>query len=350
MRGPGSARAVSDGFTWAKIGAAVDADGMGNDRPTAPPLPGGIGDTWFADGDGESVAFGQLGSNEQRIVRVEGGWTSNVAGDLVAVSESDGSGGAVLRLWSASRGEPVADLAALRGMTQIPAWVDGTHEQVVYLSLTALRTLDIHLVGFDGTGDRVVASSGALNDLQGVLALDDSSFVLHWCPVAGDCIRTVVDLGTGVVTGIPYGRGSFCQLGGLADGHLAGMAAPCEGRLSVEALDGSGRVEVGGGAGQAAMIDGPEGARLVVLDVGETESVLWSYAPDGSDKREVTRFEHPGFANPYLSRVRIPVPGWVLMAADLSDAPTEFTDSPTPELVNIVTGERIPLPNLPGPE
>jgi hypothetical protein len=346
----GNVRAVSEGFTWTRLAAAAAADSR-TARPAAPALPDGLGDAWFAEGDGEAAAFGRLGSNEQAIVRIDGVHVGKPGGEFVAIATPDGNGGTTLDLWSIPDAEPVARLATLDGAQVFGSWVDATHRQVFYGRSDVLGVAQYHRVAFDGSGDVQIAGTpiGGLEEAQAGLAIDDSSFMVQWCPRIGDCERVVYDTATGELASVARGNERMCGLYGIAAGTLVGMAPGCDGEVGVvaEPLSGGDRLPLSGGA-QAVIVPTADGPRVVLLTTGETTSTLSAVGLDGRDSRDVATFEHESGSNPYLSDLRLPAPGWVLLAGSLADTPTNPISQPRAELVNVETGERIELPNLPG--
>ncbi len=349
----GSVRAVSEGFTWTRLAAAAALDSRPS-RPAAPALPDGLGDAWFAEGDRETVAFGRLGSNEQELVRLDDAFVGESGGDHVAIATPDGNGGTNLDLWSIQDAAPVARLATIDGANVFGSWVDATHRQVFYGRSDVLGVAQYHRVGFDGSGDVEIAGTpvGGIVEAQSGLAIDDSAFMTQWCPRIGSCERVVYDTATGTVTKVQRDDNGMCGLFGIAGATLVGMAPGCDGPVGVvaEPLSGGERVTLAGGA-QAVIVPTGDGPRVVLLETGDTESRLGVIGLDGSARRELATFEHESGFSPYLSDLRLPAPGWVLVAGSLADAPTNpVAQQSVPMLVNVETGERIELPNLPGGE
>ena len=61
--------------------------------------------------------------------------------------------------------------------------------------------------------------------------------------------------------------------------------------------------------------------------------------------------EHESGFDPRLSNVRLPAGDWILLAGPVGDTPVLASiGRPVPVLLNVVTGERIELPNLPSSE
>jgi hypothetical protein len=346
----GNVRAVSEGFTWTRLAAAAATDSRPA-RAAAPALPDGLGDTWFAEGDGEAAAFGRLGSNEQQIVRIDGLQVGEPGGEFVAIATPDGDGGTALDLWSIPEAAPVARLATLDGAQVFGSWVDVTHRQVFYGRSDTLGVFRYHRVGFDGSGDVEIAGTpiGGLEEAQAGLAIDDTSFMTQWCPRVGDCERVVYDAATGEVTNVDRGNERMCGLYGIAGDTMVGMTPSCDvaGGVSAEPLSGGDRIPLSDGA-QGLIVPTADGPRVALLTTGDTTSTLSVVGLDGTGSREVATFEHESGSNPYLSDLRLPAPGWVLLAGSLADTPTNPVLQPRAMLVNLETGERIELANLPG--
>ena len=346
----GNVRAVSEGFTWTRIAAAAAADSRPA-RPAAPALPDGLGDAWFAEGDGEAAAFGRLGGNEQAVVRIDGAQVGEPGGEHVAIATPDGTGGTALDLWSIPDAAPVARLATIDGAQVFGSWVDATNRQVFYGRSSVLGLGEYHRVAFDGSGDVQLAAMplGGVEEAQAGLAIDDSAFMVQWCPRIGDCERFVYDTATAEVTKVARGNDRMCGLYGIAGDTIVGMTPSCEvaGGVTAEPLSGGPRIPLSDGA-QALIVPTDDGPRVVLLTTGDTESTLSLIGLDGTGRRDIATFEHESGSNPYLSDLRLPVPGWVLLSGSLADTPTNPVSQPRPMLVNVETGEQIELPNLPG--
>jgi hypothetical protein len=353
--GPGWARATSDGFTWVRLSAvATPADAP--TRPQAPPLPGGLGDVLFAEGDRENVAFGSLGGNRQTIVRLDASVVGKAGGGFVAIAHPIDSGATALELWSIANAAPVATLAIIDGAEVFDSWVDATHEQVFYGTVTPLGVGEWRRVALDGSGDTLVGRTPmGLREAIGMLAVDDAQFVAQWCPLIGSCERAIYDTTTGDVRTVTRADDGICNLVGVVGGQLIAQSPGCdapagEQRITAEDLDdGSITTLVEGPAG-AAVFPGPEGPQVLVFHPGDTQSVVEVVGIDGTGRREVARIDHESGLNPYVSPLRLPAGDWILLAGPLADTPTQHMLTPIPVLLNVVTGEQIALPNLPGGE
>ena len=79
-----------------------------------------------------------------------------------------------------------------------------------------------------------------------------------------------------------------------------------------------------------------------------TRTVVRAVGLDGSAMREVATFDHEPDLGPVASRIRLPHGDWVLLAGPIGDTPAGASGSGAPVLIDIATGERIELRNLPG--
>jgi hypothetical protein len=348
---------ASDGFTWVRL-AAEAVPPAAAQRPEAPALPDGLADVRFAEGDQSNVAFGTLGGNIQTVLPLGASPAGAAAGDTVVLGRADGTGGS-LELWSVSDAAKLRTIATVDDGAFFGAWVDPTHEQVFYGVIERVgdeQAGSLHRVGFDGTGDVVITAAQPIEQAtfaQQVLAVDDSAFVAHWC-LGGTCERTVYDTETGGIRRTNPAGDAPCDLIGAVDGRLVlSTTAACDGpdrrAIVSQALDGSDMVTIGEGLAGGRVVDAADGPGVVLFDhVGETRTTI-SIAPlDGSGVRELWTAEHqPGFQYSPTS-VRLPAGDWILVGGPVGDTPGfAAMGRPIPVLLNVVTGERIELPNLP---
>ncbi len=98
----------------------------------------------------------------------------------------------------------------------------------------------------------------------------------------------------------------------------------------------------------ASIVEGSAGLRLVTASGRDTSTTISVVGLDGPGQTELGTFAHaPGMA-PHVSTLRLPSGDWVLLAGHLGDVPgTASIGRAVPVLLNIVTGMRIELPNLP---
>ena len=353
---PGSGQAVhagTDGFAWVRMAVEAPTGPAVAGRPEAPPMPATIADVTFAEGDGENVAFGTLGSNSQQVVRVADSLVGHGAGDVVGISRVDGAY-AVLELWSMRDAAPIRTLATVDGGTVFDSWVDATHEQVFY-GITRLGGLEYRRVGLDGTGDTPVASGMlAIRYAQAAMAVDDAQFVAEWCPVVGSCERVVYDAATGEIQRAAFEGDPVCAVGGVLDGRIVATTSRCdagvdEGVIASQDLDGGEWTTLLDDWASVILVDGSDGPRAVLLQQDETRTVVWAVGLDGTGRREVAAFDHEQGMGPALSAVRLPAGDWILLAGPVGDVPNRGSSGGMgPQLLNVVTGERIALANLPG--
>ncbi len=345
------ALAGTDGFTWVRL--AAEAQWTGSATSPAPAgIPEGMADVWFASGDGSSVAFGRLGGDSQRTLPVPGSHVGEAGGDHVAIAREAEDGSTVLELWSMPDAAPVTAIATIADGRVFGSWVDPTHEQVFYGLVTGLGAGEWRRVGFDGTGDTLVASSGlGLRFAQQVLGVDDAMFVAQWCPLVGSCQRAIYDAATGALEQVEPAGEPVCGLEGVAGTQLVFRASTdCDtsSRLVAQDVRGGAVRELHDGFGSARTVAGPDGPLVIVVDERETSTTLTAIDLDGGAPRELATFEHESGFAPRVSAVRLPAGEWVLLAGELGDVPGfNGVGRPVPVLLNVVTGERIELPNLP---
>lgn len=355
---PFDVTAGSAGLAWVRL--AAEANGaMAAPLPTTPPLPPGVGAVGYADTDGQYIAFGTLGSNSQSTVRVpatnigQSGTQIGIGGgDFVAVTTPDGEAGTRLDLWAISEAATIRTLARTSGPDSINrSFVDATHRQVFY----EVAWGGWHRVAFDGSGDVVIAATPAGSLLSdAVLAVDESVFVVDWCPAEGSCTRIIHDAATGDTREVKLAGNRTCRLIGVVDGRVVARSAPTcaepePGQTTVQDIDGGPRrVIVDGPTLVASLIVSSAGPGLLYADGGDTRTTYRFVGLDGGEPREVATFEHDLGFTPQLSPVRLPVGDWILLAGPLADTPAnQGQGRPVPVLLNVATGDRIELVNLP---
>jgi hypothetical protein len=341
--------------------------------PSAPPLPSGIAETPYGTAGADRVAVGTLGSNAQSVIDVAG-TPGRGAGDLIPIAVNGaGLSGSRLDLYSAPDGALVTTLADIGAPAFIQgSWVDATHGQVFYEVAKGLGLQsEFHRVGFDGSEDQVMASALAVTgSRQSTLALDDSAYVIESCGLPTGCERIVIDAATLASTTHASTAGEICTLIGVSDGFVVekvgptcggqavpsgdpGEPAPLAFRIVASRLDGTGERTLAEGDAIGTLVHTDDGAWLLatgdiadaapgqdptieLIDVATGEAV-----PFESDPAE-------GLGTSiYAQDVRLP-PNWILFATDLGDLPgLQNSYRPVPLLINVLTGERIELPNLP---
>lgn len=352
---------VDGSRVWVRFIVEANAE-LGSTYPSAPPIPPAVAAVPYMAPDASVVGFGTLGSSRQTILPIQGARPGQPAGDLLPVAVSDETAGARLDLVSVSGGTVLRTLATVPAPSFIfDSWVDATHEQVFY-GVSVESGIEFHRVATLGAGDQVVAT--VERDQTGFsadLAIDDSVFVVGACFEGGGCVRTIVDAATGKARQVDLVGDPVCKILGIVDGLIVGtsravcaaesttavVAVPIEGGSPRVLIDDAPRPEIGG-AVVVSTLDGPKvvftgsvqpggitAIEVLVLDVttGETAAL------PPSDVGDARLF-------PY--QVRLP-DGWLLLAGGfLGDYPWQRSfDRPAPVLVNLVTGERIELVNLP---
>lgn len=352
---------VGDGSrTWVRLLVETNA-GIAETYPSAPPLPAGVAEVPYTAPDNNVLAFGTIGSNHQTILPMQGASPGMAAGDLLPVAIYDGTDDphVDLALVSVSSGEILRDLATVTAPSLIfDSWADATHEAVFY-GVGGESGIEFHRVAADGSGDRIVArvASGPTG-FTAELALDDSAFVVDSCHAGLGCVRTVVDAATGESERAERPGDPLCKIFGIVDATIVGSTRPvCTEDAPTDVVT----VPVDGGAPTTLVGDVPrtslEGAFVVDTEDGP-KFVLGG--PTGSDEMpwdvlDITTGETTTLPTDPASDIRlgasdIRLPGgWILLAGGaMGDFPWQRAfDRPVPVLVNLVTGERIELVNLP---
>lgn len=354
----------SEGPSW--VAVTIEADGQAmTSLPTAPAMPSEIAAVGFAESDGLHIAFGSLGSNVQTLVPAKEAIVGRVGGDLVIISVREADGTTSVDLWSISKAAPIGSLATIAAGDNIgQTWVDATHQQAFYGIFNADFTAEWHRVGLDGSGDTVITTSPpdgpdgwVVSD--GVLAVDDSVFVIDGCPVGGPCTRVIHEPATGVTRQAELDGDATCKLIGAIDGLVVARSAPTcdvsEGQdFTVQDLDGGERrvlvpeEVVDSGDTLGVVIPGTAVPQLVYAVYGDAASTYRVVSLDGGEPRDLGTITLP--VVPLApSQLRLPLGDWILLARDLADSPLLNVPRPAPRLINVTTGETIELVNLPHP-
>ena len=288
--------AGTDGFAWVRMAVEAPSGPAVGGRPEAPSMPAEIAAITFAEGDGQNVAFGVLGSNSQQVVRVADSIVGHAAGDVVGISRVDGDD-AILELWSMRDAAPIRTLATVEGGTIYDSWADATHEQLYY-GVTTLTGHEWRRVGFDGTGDAVIASGIlAIRHAQAALAVDDAQFVAEWCPIVGSCERAIHDTATGVTTRDTFDGEPPCSIHGVLDGRIVATTSRCdagvdEGVIGVRDVDGGEWTTILEDWANVGLVDSVDGPTAVLLRDEGTRTVVSAVGLDGAGLREVATFDH----------------------------------------------------------
>lgn len=345
---------------WVVISAEANAE-ITTSYPTAPLLPDGLGSVPYVAPDARVIGVGTLGSNHQVVLPIADARPGSPAGDLLPVAINSQTDGARLDLVS------IGDGAVLRTLVQVPApslifdsWADARHDQVFYLIALESR-YEFHRVSALGGDDIVVATvlregqAGFTADLSD----DESIFVVDACQTGVGCSRTIVDAASGAVQRVDRSADPVCRILGIADGVLIGtsrsvctedsttalIAAPVADGAPVVLMRDAPRAEIGDGV-VVVTPDGPKVVFAASVTSDGTPSIKVIDARTGalSDLPRGTIGDPRLFPYP----IRLPA-GWLLLAGGaLGDFPWQKgLDRPPPILVNLVSGERIELVNLP---
>lgn len=351
--------AVDKGRVWVRIIVEADAE-IASTYPSAPPLPAAMASVPYAAPDASVVGFGTLGSDRQTILQIGGARPGLPAGDLLPVAIHAGGSAAHLDLISISGGTIVRNLAT----AALPAfifdsWADATHGAVFY-GVARETGIEFHRVSVDGSDDRIVATvepdpSGFTADLS----VDDAVFVVDACHPGAGCVRTVVDAATGTAERTARPADPICKILGIVDGLIVGTSrADCSTKSTTALI----AVPIEGGSPKILMESAPipEIGDAVVVSTSDGAKVVYTAPVDGDgvpplkvlDVRTGGTTDLPAGAvgDPPLFPYPLRLPaGWVLLAGGmLGDFPWQRAiDRPAPVLVDLVTGERIELVNLP---
>ena len=346
--------AGSDGIAWVRMTPEADGE-ITTARPSAPPLPPELAAVGFAEGDGQYVAFGSLGTAAQTVAPVSGAPLALAGGEMVGVAvPADDGAGMRLEAWSVQDGTSVRVLAQTDGRIY-QTWVDATHQQVFYGVTKDDLSAEWRRVGLDGSGEALVVQMPSTvfpTSISSGLAVDDTVFTVEWCPTLGPCVRHVHDTLAGTTRKVELDGDRTCQLVGVIDGQLVATSGPtCDSpqgpSVTVQALDGGERRALPVPPGAAVLAMAPSGPVVVVAEDRTDQTIYRVIDLDGTEARELARIDHPGWVAPIPANLRLPE-GWVLLGGPLADTPgNRNVGRAIPRLLNVVTGEQIELVNLP---
>ena len=346
--------AGSDGIAWVRMTPEADGE-ITTVRPSAPPLPPELATVRFAQGDGQYVAFGSLGTADQSVVPVAGAPLALAGGDVVGVAvPADDGTGMRLEAWSIEDGTSIRVLAQTDGRIY-QSWVDATHQQVFYGVTMDDQSAEWRRVGLDGSGEALVvrmASTVVPTGIAAGLAIDDTVFIVEWCPTLGPCVRHVHDTLAGTTREVDPGGDRTCHLIGVIDGQVVATSGQtCDGpqgpSITVQSVDGGERRALPVPLGQAVLAMAPSGPVVVVAQDRDAQTIYRVTDLDGTEARELARIDHPGWIPPLPADLRLPA-GWVLLGGPLADTPgNRNLGRAIPRLLNLETGELIELVNLP---
>ena len=348
------------GGLWVTLTVEANAE-IASIYPSAPPLPKAVAAVTYVAPDANVVAFGTLGSSRQRILPIQGARPGQPAGDLLPVAVSDTTTGARLDLVSVASGAVIRTLATAPAPSFIfDSWVDATNDHVYYALATESR-VDFHRVTTKGSDDEIFATVPR-EDRTGFtaeLAADESVFVVDACLVGPTCTRTVVDAATGVARQTERASEPICAILGIVDGSILGTTrADCRSESATslvtipvaggkpKVIDDAAPPSVDGGV-VVATPDGPMVVYPLWVDGGSTPTMkVLDVATGKTGDLPPGTIDGPQYAPDRT--VRLPE-GWLLFSGGgLGDFPWQKSfDRPVPVLVNLVTGERIELVNLP---
>lgn len=349
--------------TWVRL--LVEADGStATTYPSAPPLPTGVAAVPYVAPDNNVLALGTIGSNRQVILPLQGTRPGMPAGDLLAVSMFDETGGphVDLTLVSISSGAVLRDLATVDAPSNIfDSWVDASHDAVFYV-VGKESGIEFHRVAIDGSDDRVVATVDSdPTGFTAELALDDSVFAVDSCHAGTGCRRTVVDAATGEGVVTARDGAPVCKIFGIVNGTIVGSRRPVCTQdaptdiVAVSLTDGSSTVlaadVVRSTLEGAFVLDTDEGGKFVLGGpVGSVESDGMGWDVLDLTTLSTSRIDVAAADGSPLFTADVRLPGgWILLTrGGLGDFPWQrAVDRPIPVLVNLATDEDIELVNLP---
>ena len=357
------ARVESEGLIWAAITVETET-ALEMTYPSAPPLPADVAAaTWAAFGS-DYLTMGTIGG-APRLVALPSHQAHAARDGLVAVAVStDEPPSGTVHLVSVPDGEIISTPVDTDGYVG-PPWLDPTHDQVIY-GKRAPVAFEFRRVGLDGGGDRLLATvplgphpDGELASFGGEIAKDDSVFVLEVCRDSGACERTIVDLASLDVTTTDVTDAPICSIVGIIDGLIVGYRFPACANgpdvhpgLVVAPLDGGPELVVGdiGLSGGGVVTRTSEGPVLVGIRMAADGSRYEIVEVDLRTGEARTLLEEEGADMTFLTPLPVELPdGYVLLGMSLGDEPAQrgFFIRPVPILLDLETGERTELPNLP---
>jgi hypothetical protein len=343
---------------WVRMVVETDAE-LAATYQAAPAMPPAIAAAPYTAPDQNVLAFGTLGSNHQTIIGMEDPGPGTPDGDLLPVARIDRTT-AWLDLVSISSGELIKTVASVPTPAIIfDSWADATNGLVFY-ALSTADAIEFHRVTADGADDTLLATVARdTTSFTAALALDDSAFVIDDCSPSKGCVRTVVDGRTGAVDRFERTSEPICKIFGVVDGTLVGTSRPrCSEPTETTVLAapvGSGAPTVlftrdaGASLEGAFLVATSAAPRLVVPGSGGPgNGAPWDVVDTSTGETTTVPVAAADGVPMSPNDLRLPG-GWILLVGGgLGDFPWQRAfDRPTPVLVNIVTGERIELVNLP---
>ena len=328
--------------------------------PSAPPLPAALSAAPYVAPDANVVGFGTIGSSEQRILKAAGARPGRPTGTS---SPSRSRTSPLAPPSTSCRSRVARSFARSSPSRHRPS--SSTVGQTTHTdrSTTGSRRKRSSSSAESRWTARTTESSrrwlgeGQLG-FTADLALDGSVFVVDACHAGSGCVRTMVDTETAIARTFERAADPLCRILGIADGVIIATTRATCSEEAVTALvavtdDGEPRVLLEDAP--------PEIAGAVVVRTAEGLKVLYvgAVADDGSavtlaliDVATGTTTDLPpsDIGDPRLAPYREAViDGWVLLAGGvMGDFPWQRAiDRPIPVLLDVVTGERIELVNLP---
>lgn len=351
--------AVSDPL-WVRWVVEVDGE-LGMTFPSAQPLPAAVSGTSYAVANGQYLTLGTIGGTRHTAIDVPGVQAGLPSGDLVTVTSGYNADFNAIQvdLWSIAEARVVRTLVVVESPASVfGSWLDATHQQAFYAvrpdqgSVTELRR-----IGLDGTGETVLETfTGQFGTPAMELAPDDGFFLLETCTETGACTRRVFDAATLEARTIPVVGEETCRVVRVLDeDRVVAITAPRCGvenpvwKLVTMAMDGSDRIEL------AAIKPGDENAWLVRSAQGP-KVVHVTHSGDGTQELRsidvatgaaTVLWTNDG-RQPSMGLAMVPLPeDWLLLGSIGSDPGQPVGSQPVPLLINVVTGEQIPMVNLP---
>jgi hypothetical protein len=340
---------------WVRMVVETDAP-IATVYADAPPLPDDVAAAVYVAPDANVVGFGSVGGSKQTILPLSGR-PGQPSGDLLPISQSNETG-AALHLASVSRGEVLRTLVdAPAPAVIIDSWADAANGRVYY-ALALAAGIEFRSIGVDGSDDQLHATVArdALAGFTAELARDGSAFVVDACHEGAGCRRTTVEPSSGDSRTVDRPDEPVCRILGIVGGTIIGTTRarctePSPTSLVAIPRKGETRLLLEDAPQEAAdgiVVDGTDGPKVVYAgtiadDGGVTLKIL--------DVTTGTTTDLPpgDVGDPRQWPQASTLPGsWVLLAAGLGDFPWQRAfDRPVPVVLNVVTGERVELPNLP---
>lgn len=319
-----------------------------------PELPAGMSDVPFVAAGAEYVALGTLGGERQVLVPQRAVSPDSMALDGRAALYLNTAEGSRVELVDVATGDLVRILAEHpAGFFIRSTWLDPGREQVFYSVINqAAERLELHRVAYDGSGQQRVLANAGGPGVQGASGLVLDEFIVDRCTSNMTCERSLIDATTLAVTTHAIGLDvEVCEFVGATESLVVwrtGFSCQAFGPddLLIMSLDGTTRRTLPD-VGPGRLVNGSQGWQMLYAEsVGSEELHLLDLGT--GESRALGRMP-TGFV--WVSNVRLPQ-DWVLFAPwyGIGDFPRSHLLAPVgepPFLLNVMTGERIELVNLP---